>query len=302
MDNKKDKQKYRIATHGGTFHADDVFAVAAMLLYLEDAEVEIVRTREREVYEGCDFVIDVGDVYDPKKWRFDHHQPGGAGVRENGIPYAAFGLIWKTYGEHITGSLEVAREIDEHMIQTIDGLDNGVDVFEEYDDIDVYLINDLISASRPTWKEEERTNDDGFFEVLPMAKFVLERVIRHKQDVLEGQKYVREAYEQSTDKRLIVLERNYPWGEVIARHSEPLYIVLPHDEDNGNWKVRAVPTFDATFENRKDLPEEWAGKRNEELAETTGVPDAVFCHNKRFIAVAGSKEGALALAHRALTT
>jgi len=36
------------------------------------------------------------------------------------------------------------------------------------------------------------------------------------------------------------------------------------------------------------------------LAKVTGVPDATFCHNGRFLAVAKSKEGALKLAEIAL--
>jgi uncharacterized UPF0160 family protein len=39
---------------------------------------------------------------------------------------------------------------------------------------------------------------------------------------------------------------------------------------------------------------------NEELAQVTGVADAVFCHNKLFMAVAKSKEGAIKLAELAL--
>ena len=49
-----------------------------------------------------------------------------------------------------------------------------------------------------------------------------------------------------------------------------------------------------------DLPEAWAGLSGDELREVTGVPDAVFCHKGRFIAVAESGEGALDLADAAL--
>jgi uncharacterized UPF0160 family protein len=40
--------------------------------------------------------------------------------------------------------------------------------------------------------------------------------------------------------------------------------------------------------------------RDAELAAVTGVPDAVFCHNARFIAAAVSFEGALTMARQAL--
>ena len=42
--------------------------------------------------DSADIVIDVGGQYDPDAGRFDHHQRGGAGERENGIPYSSFGL------------------------------------------------------------------------------------------------------------------------------------------------------------------------------------------------------------------
>ena len=51
-----------------------------------------------------------------------------------------------------------------------------------------------------------------------------------------------------------------------------------------------------------DLPESWAGKDGEELQKITGVPDAIFCHNKRFMASAGSREGAIALAQKAIAS
>jgi uncharacterized UPF0160 family protein len=39
-----------------------------------------------------------------------------------------------------------------------------------------------------------------------------------------------------------------------------------------------------------------------ELAAVCGVPDAVFCHNGRFIAGAGSLQGALRMAELALAS
>ena len=69
---------------------------------------------------------------------------------------------------------------------------------------------------------------------------------------------------------------------------------------SANWGVGLVPTGEGQFQDRMKLPEAWAGLRDEELAKVTGVPDAVFCHRALFLAVAKSKEGALALAKLAL--
>jgi uncharacterized UPF0160 family protein len=61
-----------------------------------------------------------------------------------------------------------------------------------------------------------------------------------------------------------------------------------------------VPAGGEGFANRRDLPAEWAGLSDAELAAVTGVPDAQFAHSSRFYAAAGSREGALALVARAL--
>jgi uncharacterized UPF0160 family protein len=55
-----------------------------------------------------------------------------------------------------------------------------------------------------------------------------------------------------------------------------------------------------SFENRRDLPAAWAGLDGPELAALTGVEDALFCHAKRFLVVARSREGIDALAAQAL--
>jgi uncharacterized UPF0160 family protein len=85
----------------------------------------------------------------------------------------------------------------------------------------------------------------------------------------------------------------------LSKYPEPLYIVRRH-EDDGKWQVICAVDDIRSFKNRKDLPAAWAGKHDGELAAITGVPDATFCHNARFIAVAASKEGALKLAELAL--
>ena len=78
--------KIKIVTHSSDFHTDDLFAVATILLALGDTkDFEIIRSRDMSVIETGDYVVDVGGIYDPEKNRFDHHQEGGAGKRDNGI-------------------------------------------------------------------------------------------------------------------------------------------------------------------------------------------------------------------------
>jgi uncharacterized UPF0160 family protein len=90
-----------------------------------------------------------------------------------------------------------------------------------------------------------------------------------------------------------------PWHEpVVTGAPEALYVVAP--KSDGTWGVQAVPRVLGQFANRKDLPAAWAGLQAAELSALTGVADARFCHTARFLAVAASREGALALAGLAL--
>ena len=116
-----------VATHNNRFHPDDVFAVATLQIVYGKEEIRVVRTRDEEQIARADIVVDVGMVYDAEANRFDHHQPD-APVRDNGIPYAAFGLVWHAYGEVIT-SAYVCEKIEERLVLPIDAGDNGVSLY-----------------------------------------------------------------------------------------------------------------------------------------------------------------------------
>ncbi len=304
MYDENTKKLKKIVTHSGNFHTDEVFA-CAVLSILHDGNVEIVRSRDAEVWVTGDYVVDVGGVYDAENGRFDHHQQGGAGKRENGIPYSSLGLVWKEFGEKLSGSAESAERIDKKLVQPVDAADNGLDAFTLTTlGIFPYLLHHVIAGFRPTWKEESEHRvsfDQGFMKAMDIAREVLLREITIARDSFEGEQAVIELYKKAEDKRLIVIEGQYPWEWILTQFPEPLFVVKPDHENSGNWKVKTVRKTVDSFESRKDLPIAWAGKRDEEFVTISGVSDATFCHNKRFIAGARSKEGALALARIAVT-
>lgn len=289
------KKKKTLVTHNGTFHADDIFATATFSILL-DGKVQVIRTRDPEWFKKGDYVYDVGGEYDPSRNRFDHHQKGGAGKRDNGVPYAAFGLVWKAYGEKVCGSKEVADRIEEHLVQAIDSHDNGINTYKTEGLVEPYLIESIFSAFRPSWKEEEEY-DKPFMRLVSFAREFLERKIKKTTDTIEAKIIVKNYYNNATDKRIIVIEGDYPWSSELKDYPEPLFVVWKRGDV---WRVGCVRKEEDSFENRKSLPESWAGLQDEELAKVTGVPDATFCHNGRFLAVAKSKEGAIALAQKAL--
>ena len=54
-----------VVTHDGSFHPDDVLAIASIKLFLNDEPVEIIRTRDKERIIAADWAVDVGEEYDP---------------------------------------------------------------------------------------------------------------------------------------------------------------------------------------------------------------------------------------------
>jgi len=290
------KKKPIVIVHDGKFHCDDLFAVATLML--AEGDMRVVRTRDESLIVQAEYVADVGGVYDPEKNRFDHHQKGGAGFHENGLLYASFGLVWKKYGEKLCGSMEVAKEVEEHLVSQIDADDNGVAIFTPNGDVFPRSLQSFFYAYRPTWKENQLLFDRNFLRLIPVAKDFLKREIIRARDILEADAAILKAYNETPDKRFLLLDNNYPFEEALADKPEVLYVVRPRP--NGSWGVSVVPDGDNYYAHRKPLPEAWAGLRDADLVRVTGVPDAVFCHNARFLAVAKSKDGALALVHKAL--
>jgi len=293
--------KKKFVTHNGKFHSDDIFACATLSLVLENKgkSFKLFRTRDLEIVKNGDYVFDVGGIYDPENNRFDHHQLGGAGKRENGIEYASFGLVWKKFGIELCISQEISDAVDEKLVSSIDAQDNGMDLYTiKFENVLPYAIWDAFRSFLPTWKEDENIPDSLFLEVVEIAKKILSREIKKAKDKFEAKTLVQKAYDDTLDKRLIVLDIYYPWRDALIEYKEPLFVVTPRL--GGKWDLSTITVNKDSFKARKDLPAVWAGLQNEELQKVSGVQDAVFCHRGLFLAVANSKEGILKLAELAL--
>ncbi|MGJ8694598.1 MAG: MYG1 family protein [Thalassotalea sp.] len=283
----------KIATHNGNFHADDVFSVAALKHIFPT--FTLVRTRDLAVIAAADIVLDVGGEYDPEAGRFDHHQRGGAGERENGIPYSSFGLIWQKYGVEICqGNNDVAKSIDAGLVSNIDAIDCG-----HVEGVQTGIsLSQTISMFNPTWQEESDF-DRCFDEAVEFASRVLTRFIASASGGINAKSIVAKAIEDAEDPRVIVLEKYIPWKRTVhALSTDALYMVYP--SPTGQWRIQTVPVEPGSFEDRKPLPKPWAGLSDQALQEVTGIADAMFCHNGLFIAGTASFEGTMKMAAIAL--
>lgn len=282
-----------IVTHDGNFHADDVFSIAALKCVFPS--FNLVRTRNAEIIANADVVLDVGGEYDPELGRFDHHQRGGAGEREDGIPYSSFGLIWKEYGLAICqGDQELATSVDSGLVSTIDAIDCG-----HVTGVSTGIsLSHTISMFNPTW-QEEGDFDASFNEAVDFASRILARFIASANGGISAKTIVAKAIDDAEDPRVIVLEKYTPWKRTVHALSETaLYVVYP--SQTGQWRIQTVPAELGSFEDRKSLPKGWAGLSGKALQQETGIEDAMFCHNGLFIAGADSFASTMKMAAMAL--
>lgn len=245
-------------THGGKFHADDVFSAA--LLDILHPGIKVIRTFSvEEDFDGIVFDIGGGE--------FDHHQEG-ARVRENGIPYAAFGLLWRAYGEELLGK-EEAHRFDEKFIQPLDEDDNTGCGSE---------LGSIISTFNPSWDSLD-SPDECFKDAVAFAKVILTKKFASIKSTEKARGLVEESLKNSED-HIVILPQFAPWKMVLAP-SEAEFVIYP--SQRGGYNAQVVPMNSETKESKYDFPEAWAGKSETELPLISGVKTLKFCHNSRFL-------------------
>jgi uncharacterized UPF0160 family protein len=289
-----------IATHDGSFHADEVFAIAALGL-LGDP-IEIVRTRDHDTLAQAEVRVDVGFRDDPSSGDFDHHQRDFDAARDNGVLYAAFGLIWREFGVRVCdGDRDVADTVDETLVQPVDANDTGQQLTQPLiDGVRPMTVNGIIGGLNARWDEtltaeQERERFDA---AVALAQDILSREIASAASGRRSERIVREAIAAAADPRVVELPVNVPWKQVLVPEAvDALFVIYPKRQGFG---LEAVPSELGSFGNRRDLPAAWGGLEGADLVAATGVEDAVFCHAKRFLAVARSHAGIQRLAELAL--
>jgi len=140
--------------------------------------------------------------------------------------------------------------------------------------------------------------DDAFQEAVKFMQTVVAAAVVSAIAEEAAKSVVRKAI-ATTVGPVLQLDAYVDWRETVAQEGPGiLFVVFTNPE--GTHMIQQVPKALGSFEGRKQLPAEWAGLRGDELVKVTGVADAVFCHNGRFIAGAQSREGALRLAKLAV--
>ena len=256
-------------THGGKFHADDVFSTALLMILNPDFKVK----RGFEVPEDFE-----GIVYDVGFGKFDHHQQDRE-VRENGVPYAAFGLLWKEFGSLLLGEKE-AQFFDEKFVQGLDLNDNtGAE----------NQIADMVSYFNPPW-DYAVPSDQAFMEAVELAKKILTKQFEYVKSIERAEHVVKKAMENSQRENILVMQRSAPWKRFV-KETEIKFVVFP--SNRGGFCAQAVPSDTKPDKLKCPFPEEWRGVAKELLPEVSGIEGLHFCHNSGFLISASTKEDAI---------
>jgi len=255
-----------IITHNGIFHADEVVGVA--LIELHFGEVGVTRTRQPEVIEKGQgdpavFVIDVGEVFDPGRRNFDHHQ-------NTSLPSSA-GMLWDYLCEQNDRFAKVKVPLQEMLMNYLDAVDTNRDNFHHK--IQGLTPSPLFFHQVIKGYNRQPGNDavqlEQFLGAVNMTKQVLENAINSGENILKAEKAWEER-EMITEKAAYFREYCPQWK---SRQVDELlfpYAILP------NPQGYALQTVDTEKYPIPDIVH----------------PDLVFRHKAGFLAIFSTLEAA----------
>lgn len=314
-----------IATHDGTFHADETTACAIISYIYENCR--IIRSRDPRILEGADLIIDVSGINDAR--HYDHHSPAFTQVRPNGVRYATAGLMWQKFGQEFLRKLakqeyeqmppeEILKaafeRIDREIMQLVDLDDNG------------QLTEYAAEVARARTPEEEALRDrlSELYGHMPGIPYIVAMLnlpgatenlqqqsfsscVKMLRSILASAALNALCTESSIARvtanyhggELLILKESLPWTEAVLSCPEVfrdcLLAVFP--DRRMHWRVQSLPVSRAQrFKNRLSAPKAWRGLNFEELDRATGLSHMTFVHRSGFVGGAECFEDNLKLA------
>ncbi len=315
-----------IATHDGSFHADETIACAILTYIFENSS--IIRSRDCDELERADIVIDVSGLNDEK--HFDHHSKNFTKTRLNGISYATAGLMWDKFGRDFLAKVckqnalnfstdiivKAQQRIDHEMMELIDLNDNGqlnsylsaqlaphsegelrvfnaLNAFYQQDPSIPYIV---AMQNLPTANAAEQQK--SFLATVKMLRQIL---INTAINALHTEHGIARTLELYDGGPLLIMHEKLPWSAAVLSNPEEFAhcsLAIYPDRKRG-WRVQSLPvSLSERFCNRVTAPEAWCGLDDKALDAATGLEGTIFVHKSGFTGGAIEFETILELARR----
>jgi uncharacterized UPF0160 family protein len=244
------------------------------------------RTRKSEEIERADIVFDVGGIFDRNTLRFDHHQSSYQGDFSS----AGMVLSWLKDEQHLSDSLYAL--LKQSIVDYVDDVDNGRTLPSPSTPCFAQFV-DLLGSGCNTLEEF----DAAFDKAAIFAQQYLASTKENLRIQEENQSVVHEEMEHAVLKgrNYLLFDRYVPWKKPYfqsggAQHQTE-FVIFPSLQKR--WQAVSIPPEQHSFAQKKSFPIEWAGLRGDELSEIIGIPNAIFCHKNRFIAVFDTLENTM---------
>ena len=287
--------KILIFTHEGTFHSDEITAIALIkAFYAKDEDEVFVNRVNHNIMSGSElrelglklvgdkggvFVIDIGREYNPDNKLFDHHQWDASKGK------ASAGLVFDYVKELIPESVrdEVYEIVKMSDLQDL-GLEKAnvgtlPDIITHFNADQNYgkeQTNNFNKALNFTYKYLKAIKDKGL--KLEKAK----KRIREESKIID--ELTREVNDPDKPMKVLEFTKGYIpfWTEVLPtmKEYEDVDIVVWYDEQQDTWKAQTVPTTPGGFD-----------KRGRCLIEPPVDPKGkIFIHKNEFFVVFKTRE------------
>ena len=238
-----------IGTHSGVFHCDEVLA-CCLLKYTKFANSTIVRSRNSEIHDKVDILVDVGGTFDEGKNRFDHHQREFDGYfnaeKYPGIKMSSAGLIYKYYGMEIIKNIAQKWEIEldsipdqdwdelytkfyKSLILEVDAIDNGVNILNKDQGDPRYTIHTGLATRvgrlNPSWNVENPDESVQFKKAMDIAEeeflsmlYSSLKIVRPAYEIVKSAYENRKEFHESGE--MIWFPKSCPWKSHLFKIEE----------------------------------------------------------------------------------
>lgn len=287
----------KIVTHDGTFHTDEVFAIALLKKFVS-GNIEVIRTRNTEILEEAKkdksvYVIDVGREYNEEYRNFDHHQRDFNLKWNNTIGLlSSCGLVWKYIRKK--GYLKkinpkALKIIEETLIQKIDMHDNATQF---------WTLSNMIKICN---RGEENKIED-FMKAVDIAYIFLENSFYHAnndEDIMEQFEIDLMNYNKNNNGIFISsLSSNSSILNKLSKETNALIIIYEQKGETGSrWYTKAITKVKINENNLLEKysalsPINWRGISEEEFKKVSGLKGAVFAHKMGHLCVSKNQKTA----------